>query len=142
MKALTLWQPWATLVAIGAKRIETRSWPTDYRGPLAIHAATRFPREAKELCDIQPFRAALLEAGYGNDIHVVVSSRLPRGVIVATCELVGIVRIEGSFLLPREPELSFGDFTPGRYAWFLDDVKELLEPVPARGRQRLWEWAE
>ena len=38
MKALTLYQPWATLVAIGAKKIETRSWSTPYRGPLAIHA--------------------------------------------------------------------------------------------------------
>ncbi len=39
MKALTLTQPWAHLVAVGAKRVETRSWPTPYRGPLAIHAA-------------------------------------------------------------------------------------------------------
>ena len=39
MKVLTLTQPWATLVAIGAKRIETRSWATKYRGPLLIHAA-------------------------------------------------------------------------------------------------------
>ena len=43
MKALTLTQPWASLVAIGAKRIETRSWSTPYRGLLAIHAAKGFP---------------------------------------------------------------------------------------------------
>ena len=48
MKALTLTQPWATLVAIGAKRIETRSWRTSYRGPLAIHAAKGFPKWARE----------------------------------------------------------------------------------------------
>lgn len=41
MKALTIWQPWATAIAIGAKRIETRSWETHYRGPIAIHAAAR-----------------------------------------------------------------------------------------------------
>jgi hypothetical protein len=39
MKVLSLTQPWATLAAIGAKKIETRSWSTAYRGPLAIHAA-------------------------------------------------------------------------------------------------------
>src|SRR6202030_2406661 len=50
MKALTLTQPWATLVAIGAKRIETRSWPTLYRGPLAIYAAKRFPKWAQDTC--------------------------------------------------------------------------------------------
>ena len=43
MKAITLTQPWATLVAIGAKRIETRSWRTFYRGPLAIHAGKTLP---------------------------------------------------------------------------------------------------
>ena len=42
MKCLSLWQPWASLVVIGAKRFETRSWPTNYRGPLLIHAAQRW----------------------------------------------------------------------------------------------------
>lgn len=43
MRALTLHQPWATLVAIGAKRVETRSWATTYRGPVAIHAGRHRP---------------------------------------------------------------------------------------------------
>lgn len=43
MKAITLHQPWASLIAVGAKRIETRSWSTRYRGPLAIHAGMRHP---------------------------------------------------------------------------------------------------
>ena len=43
MKALTLWQPWASLVALGHKRIETRCWSTKYRGDLAIHAAAKLP---------------------------------------------------------------------------------------------------
>ena len=34
MKAPSLWQPWASAIAVGAKRVETRSWPTNYRGPL------------------------------------------------------------------------------------------------------------
>src|SRR3954451_22243677 len=48
--ALTLTQPWATLVAIGAKQIETRSWGTSYRGWLAIHAAKGYPDAAKAEC--------------------------------------------------------------------------------------------
>lgn len=48
MKALSLTQPWATLVATGAKQIETRSWSTKYRGPLYIHAAKGFPAYARE----------------------------------------------------------------------------------------------
>ena len=46
MKTLTLLQPWAMLVALEAKRIETRSWGTWYRGPLAIHADKRMPKAA------------------------------------------------------------------------------------------------
>lgn len=51
MKCISLWQPWATLMAIGAKRIETRSWPTSHRGPLAIHAAKKRPSEIPGLLD-------------------------------------------------------------------------------------------
>ena len=41
MKALTIWQPWASLLVSGQKKYETRSWATAYRGPIAIHAAMR-----------------------------------------------------------------------------------------------------
>lgn len=41
MRALTIWQPYASLFPAGAKKFETRSWRTDYRGPIAIHAALR-----------------------------------------------------------------------------------------------------
>lgn len=50
MRILTLTQPWASLIAIGAKTLETRSWRTGYRGPLAIHYA---------LCHMEPFRSVL-----------------------------------------------------------------------------------
>lgn len=45
MKAISLWQPWASLIAAGVKSIETRGWPTNYRGQIAIHAAKR-PRRS------------------------------------------------------------------------------------------------
>jgi hypothetical protein len=43
MKALSLHQPWASLIGLGVKTIETRSWSTKYRGPLAVHASLRRP---------------------------------------------------------------------------------------------------
>ncbi len=58
MKAISLLQPWATLVAIGAKRIETRSWATNYRGPLAIHAS-KSPKMVNKLTWDEPFYSAL-----------------------------------------------------------------------------------
>ncbi len=143
MKALTLTQPWATLVAIGAKRIETRSWSTSYRGPLAIHAAKGFPKWAREftaesLC-YEAVRAGISRfPGY------------PLGCVLATCRLVNCVPTEVldpgdtvfsvSLQKISDQEIQFGDFSPGRWGWVLEDVKQLLEPIPAKGTLGLWEW--
>lgn len=138
MKTITLTQPWATLVAIGAKRIETRSWSTKYRGPLAIHAAKGWTPEVMRLAmTVQPFKGVLSAAGY------TLFSQLPRGVIVATCTLsdvqeAGKVMTDEFFL---EHEYEFGDYTYGRFAWLLTDVQELPTPMPARGALGLWECA-
>lgn len=59
MKALTLYEPWASLVALGAKKIETRSWPTKYRGPLAIRAAKSYEAWHMNLSWEEPFYSAL-----------------------------------------------------------------------------------
>lgn len=164
MKAITLTQPWATLVAIGAKRIETRSWNTNYRGPLAIHAAKGYPTHARQLCLEEPFLSALKRAGLMQfGVWHISNNDLPLGVVVATCELVNCIQILDSHIPqvhpvddrvdirltqkflsipPREPELSFGDYTPGRYAWILANVKPLPEPVPAKGSLGLWDWFE
>lgn len=150
MKALTLTQPWATLVAIGAKRIETRSWSTSYRGELAIHAAKGYPRKAQMTATSSPFIEQLNRAGYLPDI--------PLGVIVATCRLADCKRIvtqenlfanagsssayvaNGETLPSNGLELSFGDYSHGRFAWILEDVQMLQEPIPAKGALSLWEW--
>lgn len=47
INCLSLWQPWASLCAVSAKQIETRSWPTGYRGWLAIHAAKKCDGEVR-----------------------------------------------------------------------------------------------
>lgn len=151
MRAITLWQPWATLVAIGAKRIETRSWTTSYRGPLAIHAAATMPPEGRDAVCREPFVKALADAGINPFAGKRIGDDLPRGVIVATCELADCIEIEHGTLWPDgwmtdaripppEPEHSFGDYRAGRFAWLLTDVRVLTPPVPAKGKQALWEW--
>lgn len=133
MKALTLTQPWATLVAIGAKKIETRSWSTTYRGPLAIHSSKTFPKWAMELIAHDDYIAqALGGAGYTID-------RLPCGFVLCTVRLSSIHLITRSSW-PSFPELAFGDYTPGRWAWRLADLKPLEQPVEATGRLGLWDW--
>lgn len=149
MRALTLSQSWATLVAIGAKRIETRSWSTHYRGPLAIHASARIPKYAQELCEQEPFASALRDV-------LLADGELPLGCVIATCELVECFQIpserkrfpiremeyfnSGVWLPPEEPELSFGDYTPGRFAFILNNVRALEFPITARGSLGLWQW--
>lgn len=135
MKAISLWQPWATLIAIGAKRFETRSWGTSYRGPLAIHAAKRPAR--RDECN-PAIGVDLFDAGY------VGLNNLPYGCVVCVVDLVNCtpteeVEREEWFEPHSERELAFGDFTPGRYAWQLENVR-YLENLAAHGFQGLWEW--
>jgi hypothetical protein len=145
VKALTITQPWATLIAIGAKRFETRSWYTGHRGPLAIHAGKGLGpvggvRGLRELCATEPFRSVLTEAGFADPRD------LPRGIVVATCELAGCRRVEeistpGTMHLAggADWERSFGDYSAGRFAWSLRDVHSCLTG-PVRGALGLWEY--
>lgn len=148
MKALSLTQPWATLVAIGAKRIETRSWSTSYRGPIAIHASKGFPRDCRDLCATQPFLRELTRSGLSRP-------ELPTGAIVATARLVYVfltgdtlnyhdrsrtMRGPNGLTYEMTPqEIAFGDYSPGRFAWVLSDVVALKTPVPAKGALGLWQ---
>ena len=154
MKAITIWQPWASLIALGEKKYETRSWPTKYRGKIAIHAA------AKELKDLP------------EEIRAIIKDKdLPLGAIVATADLVNVWHIVynpgadvdaaakidigaesmstnkhapdfDDYIVPTEKEMQLGDWTPGRYAWELDNVRILPEPIPAKGKQGLWNIAD
>lgn len=138
MKALTLSQPWATLVALGAKRVDTRSWRTGYRGPLAIHAAKALPDSVGEWFRANGHaREDLSGLGIGSAADL---RRLPRGVVVATCELLRIEPAGEACRALDAREISFGDYGAGRYAWFLGDVRALAQPVAARGSLGLWEW--
>lgn len=151
MKALSITQPWATLIAQGHKRIETRSWSTNYRGPLVIHAGKSLPGWVVKLVRSEPEFAGAL--GDLFDPRKQVLGDLPRGFIVATCQLVAVkfIPLGGDgwdwigptgrrFHYPvTDRELAFGDFAVGRYAWLLDDIRPLEKPLPARGALGLWD---
>lgn len=152
MKALTLTQPWASLVAIGAKRIETRSWRTAYRGALAIHAAKGFPKDAQINLEtfvfygaFRPDNAAMLQREgvrlVPNACAREVAGNLPLGAVIATCRLITCIPTrelqENSII--DDHERAFGNYEPGRWAWLLADVKP-CEPIPAKGALSLWDW--
>jgi len=148
MRCLTLHQPWASLIACGAKSIETRSWATKYRGPLAIHASSRGYVHSGLPFDLlynalegTPM-ASLSERGRG-----IVYSAFPRGQIIAICHLIDVRPIRfsgigagGPWLDPdmlSAQERAVGDYTPGRYAWELCNVVPIPEPIPAKGARML-----
>jgi hypothetical protein len=127
MKALTLTQPWASLVALGHKRIETRSWQP-FRSSfswIAIHAAKGYPLSAREF--------ALTEHLVGR-----LPKRIPLSAIVAVARLTKCDRTENVEQTVSALERHLGDFSRGRWAWFLEDVRSLPEPIPCRGALGLW----
>jgi hypothetical protein len=125
MKALSLWQPWASLIALGVKTIETRGWATKYRGPLAIHAAQRLPRDfdnvgafrVTEYPDMEGPRPTRFELmGEGPDGWVR-EHAMPFGAIAAVCTLVDCLPIleedvdemTGPCVLMNDKPLSWDD---------------------------------
>ena len=146
MKVLTLTEPWATLVAVGAKHIETRSWGTAYRGPLAIHAAKTFPADARALCGTDPFFDTLTQAGF--DLRdTPLPAQFHLGQIIAVAKLVDCARYEELERAPNwpiirdrsiAPERAFGNYGPGRWCWIFANVQRLSQPIPAKGALGLW----
>ena len=139
---LTMTEPWGTLVASGAKRIETRSWLTTHRGPLAIHLARTLPAAASALCDQQPFQTALAAAGYRRSTEHHDQSnpwQLPLGRVVAITWLETVERLAPNATV-EELERSFGNFAPGRYAWHFSTIYRLTRPIAARGSLGVWDW--
>jgi hypothetical protein len=135
VKAISIRQPWAGLVAIGAKRYETRSWQTRYRGPIAIHASKHIGPREREFCG----HPLVLQA-YRRPGPIDPPRQLPRGAVIATARLVAVHRTESIRGLLTDAERCFGDYGDGRFAWELDDVVELAQPAPANGALGIWEF--
>lgn len=156
MHALTLWQPWATLIAEGVKVFETRSWkpPKNLIGQrIAIHAAKKKPTR-EEIDNCPPAIRSEMEKLYGFTNWW---ETIPYGTIIATTTITSFfyvqevddafVRVKG--LRTDETQNGtpgyldidiFGDYSPGRYAWRLSDVSKEIEPIPAKGKLGLWVW--
>lgn len=174
MKVLTVYPEHAELFRLGIRRIETRSWKTNYRGPLYLHASRRDPDCAAARRSPRS-QAALAAIPHGDP--------LTQGAITVRCELVGVVPIvtdgsqghqdagfrsyvlvlhDGTLRLCDWSEIGWGDghwaygarqveiddqrpfglFEPSRYAWLLSDIVPVDPPIPAKGRQGLWEWTD
>ena len=123
MKALTIKEPYATLIRNGVKTIETRSWKTNYRGPLYIHAGV-----SKEYLRDKE----LMRLVKDNDVHL--------GEFVCKCNLIDCVRMTDEFIKQvkqNELEYATGFYEVGRYAWILRDV-EPVKSDKVKGHLGIW----
>ena len=127
VKVLSLTEPYATLIKNGSKTIETRSWKTNYRGKLYIHASsTKIPKEYKNNEALMSL-VNLNELNYGN--------------IICSCELVDCIEMTDKFIeeiKKNKNEYITVVYAVGRYAWILKDIKVLDKPIKAKGYLGIW----
>jgi hypothetical protein len=142
VKALTLWQPWASLVALGEKRFETRCWSTKYHGPLAIHAAAKTPAFLGASRHSEKFITELADVLNVRTSHVPDAvAKLPVGAVLCIVNLGAIEETSQVREILCERELIFGNYEHGRYAWPMEMLEKFDTPIPAKGNRLLWNWS-
>ena len=142
MKAITIWQPYATLIACGLKRYETRGWSTNYRGPLVIHAAKRWDDDRD--FDCRRVTTALRQALHDREISLKHSEQMllfykPINETLgrALC-VVDLVSCEPMTDGGSDVENAVGNFGPGRFGWECANPRLFEEPILHTGKQGLW----
>ncbi len=149
---LSLWQPWATLWVIGAKRIETRDWRTKYRGEIYIHATAGVPRDDRDWVDeftrSDAVGQALTDYGFPSGWD----TPFPTGAILGKTNLLDcrstneassfeVLGVRQALPPPvGDNEYTFGNYGPDRWMWLTEGAEAFPQPIPARGHQRLWRW--
>jgi hypothetical protein len=132
MKAISLLQPWATLIVIGAKQYETRSRNTQHRGRILIHASLGKNNEAIRLSAGQPFEKFI--KSFGGFYH------LPFGAIIGEASISYTVETENvRKKIFGTDEWAFGDYSTGRMAWKLTSPIQYKNPIPCKGALSIWE---
>ena len=135
-RALTLWQPYATLAAAGVKKIETRPWKTPYRGLLFIHAG----KYRDDACTSLAWKHKDIFESLGFETrHPDWVNQLPRGAVIGAVNLVGyettVDTIERGI---SDNEKSLGNYDPDRFGLHLTDAVLFKTPVPCVGKQGLF----
>jgi len=134
MKALTLWQPWASAILCGLKNYETRSWSTKHRGPLAIHASKGVPTQvARDPVYKNLYQEVMDKMGELFDFD---GPSLPTSCIVTTCLVDDCISTDD--VVDKDKELRWGNYSPNRFAWKLSGVFREFKPITCSGTQGLW----
>lgn len=126
MKVLTIKEPWASLIVTGHKQYEFRSWKTNYRGKILIHAGLSLEKEkAKKFSDYN--------LDYG------------KGEIIGEAELVDCIKVSEKFqseLIKKDKSIYGNSDHVGIYAWKLINIKKYDTRIKCKGKLGLWDYDE
>ena len=129
MKVISIIEPWASLIKEGIKEIETRSWKTNYRGKIYIHASLK--------------KVSKKDERINNLVSLLEDKNFKYGHIIAEAELVDCIYMDEQFLKEiknNNQEYICGEYSLGRYAWKLSNIKVLDKPIPAKGNLGIWNY--
>lgn len=154
MKALTLWQPWASLIMIGAKPYEFRKWNFADKPHLAklvgqrivIHAGARKPRpdELRDILDRIDAGESALDANLAEKL-VLAELLTPIGVpalpLAAALGTAVIGQPQRSYDLFKHIVADSDRLDQQMYAWPISEIQPFPQPVPAAGAQGFWKWS-
>lgn len=123
MKVLTIKEPWASLIINGYKKYEFRSWKTNYRGKILIHAG-------------------LSTDNFIMDNISKYNIKLNNGYIVGEIEIVDCILVDNEFdsYLRNIDNTIYGNNHIGLYAWKLDNIKIYENPIMTKGKLGLWNY--
>lgn len=125
MKVISIKEPFATLIKENIKTVETRSWKTNYRGEIYIHASkTNHKNLPQELNNLTK------------------NLKMNNGNIIAKANLIDCIYMDKEFLKEIEKnkiEYLCGEYKEGRYAWILEDIEKII-PIPAKGKLNIWNY--
>ena len=126
MKVLSIKEPFATLIKDGVKIYETRSWKTNYRGAIYIHASLSLSKSERV-----------------ENANKYLTSEIKPGFILCKCKLVDCIPMTDEFtkyINNETSEYEYGLYSEGRYAWKLKVLEVLDEPIPAKGKLGIWNY--
>lgn len=132
MKVISLLEPWASLIKENVKCIETRSWKTKYRGELYIHASKKKITKKNYI-------------EYKEQLDLLEDTDFKYGYIIAKCKLVDCKYMDEDLIeevKKNYKEYISGNYSVGRYAWILEDIKMLETPIEVNGQLGIWTYEE
>ena len=129
MKVISVIEPWASLIKEDIKNIETRSWKTNYRGKIYIHASLK--------------KVSTKDERINSLVNLLNNKEFKYGYIIAEANLVDCIYMDENFLTKiKENKIEYltGEYKIGRYAWILENIKVLDNPIKAKGNLGIWNY--